>query len=236
MVDIARDLCVQLRDVQYRWTPSQPLILDIPVFQVVRGEKVFIQGPSGSGKSTLLGLLGGVLLPQAGDVHILGSRLNGLSGRRRDTFRAAHIGFIFQMFNLLPYLSLTENVLLPCHFSTPRKRQAQRSSSLPSEARRLLVELGLEAEALGKPATELSVGQQQRVAVARALIGSPELLIADEPTSALDADTQEAFLKLLFKECAAADTTVIFVSHNAALARLFDRTVELADINHARTS
>ena len=75
MVDIARDLCVQLRDVQYRWTPSQPLILDIPVFQVVRGEKVFIQGPSGSGKSTLLGLLGGVLLPQAGDVHILGSRL-----------------------------------------------------------------------------------------------------------------------------------------------------------------
>jgi putative ABC transport system ATP-binding protein len=235
MVDMPHDLCVQLREVQYRWTPSQPLILDIPVFQVTRGEKVFIQGPSGSGKSTLLGLLGGVLLPQAGDVYILGSRLNGFSGHRRDTFRATHIGFIFQMFNLLPYLSLVENVLLPCHFSTQRKYHAQRSGSLLSEARRLLMELGLEMDILGKSATELSVGQQQRVAVARALIGSPELLIADEPTSALDADTQEAFLKLLFKECEAAGTTVIFVSHNAALATLFDRTVELADINHART-
>ena len=228
------DLCVQLWDVQYRWAVSQPLILDIPEFHVARGEKVFVQGPSGSGKSTLLGLLGGVLLPQAGDVNILGHRLNGLGGRRRDTFRATHIGFIFQMFNLLPYLSLTENVLLPCHFSSQRQHKAQRAGSLLSEAQRLLVELGLEATSLDKSAAELSVGQQQRVAVARALIGSPELVIADEPTSALDADTQEAFLQLLFKECDAASTTVIFVSHNAALAVLFDRTVRLADINHAR--
>ena len=233
-MDKRHDLCVQLRDVKYRWTPSQPLILDIPVFQVASGEKVFVQGPSGSGKSTLLGLLGGVLLPQAGEVEILGCHLNALGGHRRDTFRATHIGFIFQMFNLLPYLSLMENVLLPCHFSAQRKRNAQQAGGLQNEARRLLLELGLEGAMLDKAATELSVGQQQRVAVARALIGSPELLIADEPTSALDADTQEAFLKLLFKECDASSTTVIFVSHNAALSTLFDRTIELADINHTR--
>ena len=105
------------------------------------------------------------------------------------------------MFNLLPYLSLTENVLLPCHFSTPRKRQAQRSSSLPSEARRLLVELGLETEALGKPATELSVGQQQRVAVGAGVDWQPGTSHRRRThLGALDADTQEAFLKLLFKE------------------------------------
>lgn len=234
MVDTVHDLCVRLCEVQYRWTSHQPLILDIPVFQVEKGEKVFVQGPSGSGKSTLLGLLGGVLLPQAGDVYILGSRLNGLSGRRRDTFRATHIGFIFQMFNLLPYLSLMENVLLPCHFSAQRKHKAQRADSLLGEARRLLLALGLETDVLDQPTTTLSVGQQQRVAVARALIGRPELVIADEPTSALDADTQAVFLNLLFKECEAAGTTVIFVSHNAALATLFDRTVALTDINGVR--
>ena len=226
--------CIELRTVQYRWRPQHPLLLDIPAFQAERGEKVFIKGPSGSGKSTLLGLLGGVLLPQSGDVRILGSRLNGLNSRHRDAFRATHIGFIFQMFNLLPYLSLVENVLLPCQFSAQRKRNAQRAGGLISEARRLLVELGLEIDLESKSATELSVGQQQRVAVARALIGSPELLIADEPTSALDADAQEAFLSLLFKEADAASTTVIFVSHNAALASLFDRTIELADMNHAQ--
>ncbi|ETX05382.1 ABC transporter ATP-binding protein [Candidatus Entotheonella palauensis] len=228
------DVCVQLQRVQYRWGARQAPVLNIPDFRVVKGEKVFVQGPSGSGKSTLLGVLGGVLLPQTGDVHILGHRLNEMRGRRRDTFRATHIGFIFQMFNLLPYLSLVENVLLPCHFSRQRKRNAQqRTGDVRAEAVRLLGDLGLDETLHGHDATQLSVGQQQRVAVARALIGRPELLIADEPTSALDADAQEGFLKLLFQECNAANTTVIFVSHNAALATQFDRSVELAEINLA---
>ncbi len=230
----AHRICVHLQAVQYRWSARQAPVLDIPEFQVLKGEKIFVQGPSGSGKSTLLGVLGGVLLPQAGDVHILGQRLNGMRGRRRDTFRVTHIGFIFQMFNLLPYLSLVDNVLLPCRFSPQRRRNAEvHSGDLPAEAVRLLRDLGLDEALHGHAATQLSVGQQQRVAVARALIGRPELLIADEPTSALDADAQEGFLKLLFQECNAADTTVIFVSHNAALATQFDRSVELADINRA---
>lgn len=232
MVHDSHRVCVHLQAVQYRWSARQALVLDIADFQVLQGEKVFVQGPSGSGKSTLLGILGGVLLPQMGDVHILGRRLNGMRGRRRDTFRATHIGFIFQMFNLLPYLSLVENVLLPCHFSRQRQHNAQhRAGDLRAEAVRLLSDLGLDATLHDNVATQLSVGQQQRVAVARALIGRPELLIADEPTSALDADAQEGFLKLLFQECNAVDTTVIFVSHNAALATQFDRSVELAEIN-----
>lgn len=227
-------VCIQLRAVQYRWAADQSPVLNIPDFRVLQGEKVFVQGPSGSGKSTLLGILGGVLLPQAGDVHILGHRLNGMRGRRRDTFRATHIGFIFQMFNLLPYLSLIENILLPCHFSRQRKRNTQqRAGDLHTEASRLLSDLGLDETLHGNTATQLSVGQQQRVAVARTLIGRPEILIADEPTSALDADAQEGFLKLLFQECNVANTTVIFVSHNAALAAQFDRSVELAEINRA---
>lgn len=234
MADDSPGICIQLQAVQYRWTPRQEPVLDIAEFRVAKGEKVFVQGPSGSGKSTLLGILGGVLLPQTGDVYILGSRLNGMRGRRRDSFRATHIGFIFQMFNLLPYLSLVENVLLPCRFSRQRKRNAQqRVGDLRAEAVRLLADLGLDEALHDNDATQLSVGQQQRVAVARALIGRPEILIADEPTSALDADAQEGFLKLLFQECNAANTTVIFVSHNAALATQFDRSVELAEINRA---
>ena len=234
MTDDSHRVCVQLRAVQYRWAARLAPVLDIPDFQVEKGEKVFVQGPSGSGKSTLLGILGGVLLPQTGDVHILGHRLNGMRGRRRDSFRATHIGFIFQMFNLLPYLSLVENVLLPCHFSRQRQRKAQQhTGDLQAEAARLLTDLGLDETLHGNYATQLSVGQQQRVAVARALIGRPELLIADEPTSALDADAQEGFLKLLFQECHATNTTVIFVSHNAALAEQFDRSVELVEINRA---
>lgn len=228
-------VCIQLQAVQYRWSIHQTPVLDIADFQVLQGEKVFVQGPSGSGKSTLLGVMGGVLLPQTGDVHLLGSRLNGMRGRRRDTFRATHIGFIFQMFNLLPYLSLVENVLLPCHFSRQRRHKAQqRTGDVRAEAVRLLSDLGLDEALHRHAATQLSVGQQQRVAVARALIGRPEILIADEPTSALDANAQEGFLKLLFQECNAANTTVVFVSHNAALATQFDRAIELAEINRAQ--
>jgi len=190
-------------------------------------------GPSGSGKTTLLGLLAGILKPQRGSVTVLGTDITTLHSIARDRFRADHIGFIFQMFNLIPYLSVVENIILPCHFSALRKKRAlEHSSDLKSEALRLLTRLNLHDEQLlKKPVVELSIGQQQRVAAARALMGAPELLIADEPTSSLDSDHRQAFINLLFEECKASTTTLVFVSHDTSLAGLFHRRLQLDELN-----
>ena len=227
---------IHLDQVTFAW-PKRPVLLDIERFTLQPGERVFLKGPSGSGKTTLLGLLGGVQLPASGQIQLLGQNLARLSGSARDRFRADHSGYIFQMFNLLPYLSVLENVVLPCHFSALRRQRAcQRHGSAEAAARHLLDHLGLAAARLERqPVTELSIGQQQRVAAARALIGSPELVIADEPTSALDADTREAFLQLLFVECAAAGSSLLFVSHDGALEPLFDRSLSLRTLNRAAT-
>ncbi len=226
---------IRLENVRFRWPRASLDVLDIASFQVRTKERVFVAGPSGSGKTTLLSLIGGVVTPQAGTVRILETDLNGLSGPRRDSFRAAHIGFIFQMFNLIPYLPLLENVTLPCRFSPLRRERAlSNSGSLEDEARRLMSHLGLDVDALiGRPVTQLSVGQQQRVAAARALIGRPELVVADEPTSSLDADVRASFLKLLFDEVEAAAASLVFVSHDASLRSLFDRSVSLTEINRS---
>jgi putative ABC transport system ATP-binding protein len=223
---------IEIRDLGFRWRKDGPLILDLPKLQVRQGERVFIKGASGSGKSTLLSLIGGVLLPQRGSIVVLGEMLNKLNAAGRDTFRAEHIGFIFQMFNLIPYLSVIDNVLLPCRFSDKRERQAEsRDGDMQDEAKRLLEHLDLKNEILQHPVTQLSVGQQQRVAAARALIGRPELVIADEPTSSLDADRRSGFLQLLVKECDEQDTTLIFVSHDSSLESFFDRSIHLDNIN-----
>ena len=157
--------------------------------------------------------------------------MNGLKGSAKDKFRADHIGFIFQQFNLVPYLSVLENVTLPCHFSKSRQ---SKSDNLDAQALHLLNDLGMaEDKLLNKSVTELSVGQQQRVAAARALIGNPEIIIADEPTSALDSDARETFIELLFQECQQSNSTLLFVSHDRSLAKLFDRQIDLTAINRA---
>jgi putative ABC transport system ATP-binding protein len=223
---------ISLRGLAFGWDDTAPL-LDISAFDLAAGERLFLRGPSGSGKSTLLGLLGGVLEPQAGTMSVLGQDLTRLSGRERDRFRADHLGIIFQMFNLLPYLSVIENVVLPCRFSPVRAARAGGHAGFFTEAERLVKALGLEAEHIGRPVTQLSVGQQQRVAAARALIGRPELIIADEPTSALDADRRTAFIDLLMEECAANGASLVFVSHDRTLGPAFDRVVDLDEINQA---
>jgi len=221
---------IALENLVFRWPGQAAPCLDIPRFAVAGGERVFLHGPSGGGKSTLLGLLGGVAVPEQGRVELLGTDLATLSGRACDAFRADHIGFVFQQFNLLPWLSALDNVLLPCTFSSRRK---QRAGDTHAAAARLLTHLDLAPLLWHKPAAELSVGQQQRVAAARALIGRPEILIADEPTSALDAERQQAFIDLLLAECTAAGAALLFVSHDARLAAHFDRSVALAAINRA---
>ena len=215
---------IRIDDLLFRWRPDAAPAVCLRQLQVDAGKSLFLHGPSGAGKSTLLNLLGGVLLPERGRIEVLGQVLGDLSAARRDAFRADHLGFIFQQFNLLPWLSVLENVLLPCRFS---RRRAQRAGDPVAEARRLLAALDLAASVHGAPAAELSVGQQQRVAAARALIGRPEIVIADEPTSALDAARQDAFIDLLLAEAKTVASTVVFVSHDQRLAAHFDASIAL---------
>lgn len=229
---------IALEDLHFRWRPGAAPVLEIPELRIAYGERVFLHGPSGSGKSTLLGLVAGVLAPTAGRVEVLSASLHAMSGARRDRFRADHVGVIFQMFNLIPYLGVLENVTLPCDFSSRRKGTAgARGSTVDAEARRLLSRLGLDApDLLGRRVTELSVGQQQRVAAARALLGRPGLVIADEPTSALDADHRAGFLELLLEECALAEATLVYVSHDRLGVERFDRVLDLTTVNRAGRS
>jgi putative ABC transport system ATP-binding protein len=226
---------IEIANLRFAWKKQAQPVLNIASLQVNRGERVFLRGPSGSGKSTLLNLLAGVALPRSGMLKVLGQDMNALRSAQRDHFRAHHIGFIFQMFNLIPYLSVVENVTLPCHFSDKRKHKVlAQADSLDDEAIRLLDHLDMaQAEVLHKQVNELSVGQQQRVAAARALIGAPELVIADEPTSSLDADRRTAFIDLLFRECDSANATLIFVSHDNSLQAPFQRTIEFDQLNSA---
>jgi len=226
---------VQLDRVRYTWPGTSAPVISIDQFNIARGKRVFLRGPSGSGKTTLLSLISAVLSPQAGTVSVDGISLDTLRGGQRDQFRVDHIGLVFQQFNLLPFLSVRENILLPCKFSGHRRSEAcQAGNTLVEESDRLLRAMNLQpADIQSKRVTDLSVGQQQRVAVARALIGRPPLIIADEPTSALDSDTREAFLKLLFAEVDAARCTLLFVSHDSTLSQSFDEVIDLQEINTA---
>ena len=216
-----------VKNLSFAW-PSSSFQIGITDLNVKSDEHWLLEGPSGSGKSTLLQLLGGVLLPQRGEVQILGQSWAALTAAQRDLRRADHVGFIFQQFNLVPYLSALENTLLPCRFSPARCKAAESSGGLKDEARRLLAALGLGAKEIQlRRAARLSVGQQQRVAAARALIGRPSLVLADEPTSALDADNRAAFLELLFSEARSAKTAIILVSHDTSLRPHFERHLTL---------
>jgi putative ABC transport system ATP-binding protein len=220
---------LSVRDLRFRWPKAAADCLDIPQFELRAAETVFLRGPSGAGKSTLLSLLAGVLTAEQGQVCLLGQDWRALSAARRDRHRADHVGYIFQQFNLLPYRSALDNVLLPCGFSAQRRARA----GSPSEAAQdLLAGMGLSASDWQRKAGDLSVGQQQRVAAARALIGAPELVIADEPTSAMDEALRDTFMTLLLQACVAAGSALLFVSHDARLAAPFQRQIDLAAINH----
>lgn len=219
---------IEFDTVRFGYRPGQT-VLDVPALRVDRGERVFLFGPSGSGKTTLLGLVTGVLTAREGRVGVLGQDLTPLSGARRDALRAAHLGYIFQMFNLIPYLSVLDNITLPCRISTERRARLG-GRSMNDAARELANHLGIAAH-INDPVTQLSVGQQQRVAACRALIGAPELIVADEPTSALDADRRSDFIELLFRSCEDVGATLLFVSHDRGLEPMFSRALSLPEIN-----
>jgi len=224
---------LSLNDIAFAWPGNTRLVLAVESMSIGVGEKVFLHGPSGSGKSTLLALIGGLVRPDRGRIVFKGQDLVGLSGPRRDRMRADHLGVIFQQFNLLPWLNAKANVALPCDFSRVR---ARRADSVDQAACRLLKSMDLAPELWTRRADQLSVGQQQRVAAARALIGRPELILADEPTSALDVDRRARFLDLLFEQVSAANSALLFVSHDLGLAERFDRRLHLAELNRAEVS
>jgi putative ABC transport system ATP-binding protein len=221
------DTILGLDDVQYRWPGRTSFGLHVPNLTLAPAETVLLLGESGSGKSTLLSLICGTIIAQSGVVSVAGNNIASLSAGKRDRFRAETIGLIFQQFNLLPFASVQDNILLPLQFAPMRRK---RVPVLVAEAERLCRALGLPSDIMTVRAGALSVGQQQRVAAARALIGTPQLIIADEPTSSLDATTQATFLQLLFAQSRAHDTTLLMVSHDERLSSQFDRVIQMADI------
>jgi len=204
---------------------KEPLkVLDIPQWTVEEGVQVAIFGPSGSGKSTFLHALAGLLPLSRGRLRVCGEPLEGLSEAARDRFRARNIGYIYQNFNLLQGFTALENVLLGMTFS-PRKGDSK-------EARRLLDEVGLSHRLKYCP-SQMSSGEQQRVAVARALANRPKLLLADEPTASLHPVNKEDVLRLLLDVCRKHGCTLVLVTHEREVIDLFERTVSFIELNQA---
>ncbi|MBU2980094.1 ATP-binding cassette domain-containing protein [Alteromonas sp. C1M14] len=221
------DTAVHLSHLKFAYE-NNVNVIDIPSWQLAKGEKCFIAGPSGAGKSTLLNLLTGTLTPTEGNIALLGQQFSSLSSRKRDGFRARHIGVVFQQFNLIEYLTVQQNIEAAAYFCGGKEAITQARQRIPT----MLAHLQLSPTICNKKAAALSVGQRQRIAIARALINQPQLLIADEPTSSLDAETRDQFMQLLLD--IARDTAVIFVSHDTSLAQYFSRHEDIRQINASR--
>ncbi len=219
---------IEINSCHFSYPNTDTPILDLAPLHVRENEHIFLHGKSGSGKSTFLNILCGVLEPQKSDISILQTDITQLSASQKDRFRADNFGIIFQQFNLLPYLSVSQNIVLPCAFS---KQKALHVSVQESEILKLMDALELPAHLLHKQAMHLSVGEQQRVALARALIGSPRIIIADEPTSALDDESKQSFMRHLFSQTKAQNSTLIFVSHDKTLATHFDKVYDFGSLN-----
>jgi putative ABC transport system ATP-binding protein len=219
---------VHLRDAVFAYEPGNA-VLQVDSLRIEEGKRVFLYGPSGSGKTTLLGLITGILELRHGSCQVMGTEMSKLGMTARDRQRGSEMGYIFQSFNLVPYLSVRDNIELPCRVHR-RRRERIVERSLEAETERLAERLDIGAH-LDRSVTRLSTGQQQRVAIARAVIGRPGLVIADEPTSSLDADRRDRFLSLLFEECEEAHTSLLFVSHDRSLSARFDAQIFMGEIN-----
>jgi putative ABC transport system ATP-binding protein len=191
-------------------------------FEANRGELIMLVGPSGCGKTTLLSVIAGTLTPQTGTVEVFGQRLDGLSQEELTSFRRKHLGFVFQSFNLIPTLTVLENVMVPLLI------QGASQDVAVAKARAMLEKVGLKGREDGRP-NALSGGQQQRVAIARALVHEPSLLICDEPTSALDKDTGAQIMQMVRDLSRSPERCVVVVTHDHRIFRFADRIAEMED-------
>ena len=218
---------IKIDSLNFHWKKNSDFQLSVPSLTINEGEKILLLGESGSGKTTLLSLICGFISPLSGNITLGNTSINELNAKNRDRFRADNIGIIFQQFNLLPYAKVIDNILLPLYFS---KQRSRRLDNPYQTALDLCNSLRLPEQTKNMKASTLSVGQQQRVAVARALIGNPSLIIADEPTSSLDMSARKIFLDLMFSQISENQSTLLMVSHDPSLADHFDRTINIEDI------
>lgn len=217
---------ITINNLMFNYQEHQ-VTLNIPEFNVSVGETVFIHGESGSGKSTLIKLLAGLRSPSSGKVEILSTDLSSLSAPQRDKFRAQNVGVVYQQFNLIPYLSAVDNVLLAAKLSKVGLSEPRVS------AREALLNLHLRERDINQPAYQLSIGQQQRVAIARAMITKPRLLLVDEPTSALDQENTTTFVNQLLSQANELNSAIVCVSHDMSYADSFQRQVSFEVLNQA---
>ena len=219
---------LELRQIEFAWPNQTKPLFVIPELSLQQGQTLFIGGPSGSGKSSLLSLIAGIQLPRQGSCQVLGTSLKQLSYSERDRFRGEHLGLIFQQFNLLPFLTVEENIELPSKlFASRLQKSTQLFGSVQRHIDTLCTALHLQPSLRRRQARLLSVGEQQRVAAARALLGCPALIVADEPTSALDEDNKLDFLNLLLSTASAQNTSVVTVSHDMRIASNFDHVFQM---------
>ena len=208
------DSIVKIESLRFQWSKNNNFKIFVPKLEVGRGKKVLFLGESGSGKTTLLSLICGFLEPLSGSISINDKIISDLTSTNKDAYRSDNIGIIFQQFNLLPYANVIDNIILPLYFSKQRSKKVENKINA---AMNLCDQLRLPESILNQKASNLSVGQQQRVAVARALIGSPSIIVADEPTSSLDTEAQELFLDLMFDQISKNSSTLLMVSHDKSL-------------------
>jgi len=217
-------VAVRLRGIEKSFGEgdSRTRVLKQTDFEARLGELLMLVGPSGCGKTTLLSILAGTLLADAGDINVLGYRLHEMKSGPVTRFRSNHLGFIFQQFNLIPTLTVAENVSVPLLIQGVSPGRAE------ARARDLLAQVGIAEKARERPA-KLSGGQQQRVAIARALVHQPPLLVCDEPTSALDSENGQHVMEILRQIARAERRTVIVVTHDPRIYKFADRMAEMED-------
>lgn len=210
---------------RYKNAPANYAGLSIAQWNVDITERVFLHGNSGTGKTTLLNLLCGILIPTSGNVSLFDNNISRLSNSQRDLFRAKNIGVVSQKFNLIPYLSVLKNIQLAAYFVKNSRPEVN------NDVKTLLNALQLPNNIIHRPVNQLSAGQQQRIAIARALINNPRLLLVDEPTSALDTSAKNAFMDLLMQMCDNTKMTLVFVSHDASLSHHFDSNLDITSLS-----
>ena len=221
------DSIVKIESLRFQWSKNNNFKIFVPKLEVGRGKKVLFLGESGSGKTTLLSLICGFLEPLSGSISINDKIISDLTSTNKDAYRSDNIGIIFQQFNLLPYANVIDNIILPLYFSKQRSKKVENKINA---AMNLCDQLRLPESILNQKASNLSVGQQQRVAVARALIGSPSIIVADEPTSSLDTEAQELFLDLMFDQISKNSSTLLMVSHDKSLTNYFDQVIDINEV------